>query len=210
MLPRLYAILDSETLDARGLDALGILEIWLDAGVRLVQIRAKKLSSGALLELTDRALLLTRAVGATLIVNDRADIARMSGANGVHVGQDDLPPRVVRRVIGDDKIVGLSTHTDEQVSEALREPVSYIAIGPVFPTITKTGSSDPAVGLTGVKRAAELASTSALPVVAIGGITLEAAPAVLSAGAASVAVITALLDGDPRTTALAWIRALRI
>ena len=131
-----------------------------------------------------------------MIVNDRVDLALLSAASGVHVGQEDLPPSVVRTLLGPDAVVGYSTHTVDQIERAAGEPVSYIAIGPVFGTRTKdTGYS--AVGLDLVTEAVKRASGR--PVVAIGGITLATAPDVWNAGASAVAVITDLLvGGDPR------------
>jgi thiamine-phosphate pyrophosphorylase len=130
-----------------------------------------------------------------VIVNDRVDLARLSGAGGVHVGQDDLSVAAARAQLGDAAIIGTSTHIVEQIDRAVREPLSYVAIGPVFGTKTKdTGYN--AVGLEMVGAAAR--RVAGLPVVAIGGITLDTAPAVIEAGAASVAVISDLLTGgDP-------------
>jgi thiamine-phosphate pyrophosphorylase len=138
------------------------------------------------------------ASGASIVINDRADIARLSDAAGVHVGQDDLAPAGVRRLIGTDRIVGLSTHSLAQLDDAVRQPIDYVAIGPVFGTASKNTGYD-AVGLTLVREAASRARPHGLPVVAIGGVTLEHAPDVLRAGASSVAVISDLLaTGDPR------------
>jgi thiamine-phosphate pyrophosphorylase len=139
-----------------------------------------------------------------VIVNDRADIARMARAAGVHVGQDDLPPDAVRDVLGGG-VIGLSTHDPQQVDEALRTAADYVAVGPVFGTATKdTGYS--ARGLELVGRAAGRGK----PVVAIGGITLARAPEVIGAGAGSVAVITDLLSGgDPESRVREYIRALQ-
>jgi thiamine-phosphate pyrophosphorylase len=130
-------------------------------------------------------------------VNDRADIARLSGAAGVHIGQDDLAPAQARAVLGPKAIVGLSTHTAEQVDRALREPIDYLAVGPIFGTGTKTTGYEP-VGVEAVREAAVKAAARHVPVVAIGGITLERSRSVLEAGAGSVAVISDLLSGgDP-------------
>ena len=196
-LPRLYPILDVDAVTARGLDPLALLEVWLAHGVRFWQLRAKRLPSGAFLDLLDLAVERSHAAGARLIVNDRADLARLAGADGVHVGQSDLAPADVRRIIGDRAIVGRSSHSTQQAEAAVREPISYLAIGPVFATATKGASVDPVVGLEGVRAAAEIAARASLPAVAIGGITLERAPEVLRSGAASVAVIADLLHGDP-------------
>jgi thiamine-phosphate pyrophosphorylase len=133
-----------------------------------------------------------------LIVNDRADIARLAGAAGVHVGQDDLPPQAARRIAGPERIVGVSTHTTAQLDAAVREPVDYVAIGPVFGTASKATGYD-AVGLAMVEQAAARAHARGLQVVAIGGITLDRAADVVRAGADAVAVISDLLHtGDPR------------
>jgi thiamine-phosphate pyrophosphorylase len=135
--------------------------------------------------------------GATVIVNDRADIARLSGAAGVHVGQDDLSPAQVRGLVGADAIVGLSTHTTEQLDRALREPIDYVAIGPVFGTGTKATGYEP-IGIESVRSAAARCAARSVPLVAIGGITRDRAGQVLAAGAQSVAVISDLLaGGDP-------------
>jgi thiamine-phosphate pyrophosphorylase len=141
-----------------------------------------------------------------VIVNDRPDLARLSGAAGVHVGQDDLPPRAARDLLGPAASVGVSTHTPAQIDAAIREPISYLAIGPVFGTATKATGYD-AGGLDLVRAAAR--GASGVPVVAIGGITLDRAPAVIAAGAAAVAVIGDLLvDGDPARRVAAYCRAL--
>ena len=147
-----------------------------------------------------------RPVAAAVIVNDRADIALMAGAAGVHMGQDDLPAADARRLLGPGAIVGLSTHDLAQAEAALAEPVDYIAIGPVFATGTKdTGYA--AVGTGMVTRVAAAARARGVPVVAIGGITLATAPAVIAAGAASVAVIGDLLRPDATGDAAAMVRA---
>jgi len=196
-LPRLYSILDTDVLDARGLDPLAVCDVWLDAGIRLSQLRAKAMSSGPVLTLADALVARTRAAGATLIINDRADIAAQCGADGVHVGQDDLSPVDVRVVVGARAIVGLSTHTDAQVAGAVTQPVSYVAIGPVFGTRTKDTGYD-AVGLAQVTRAAAMAQAAGKSLVAIGGITLDNAASVLEAGADSLAVISDLVGTENR------------
>lgn len=179
---------------------------FLDGGATVIQLRAKQLSSAAFLDLADAAVRLAGPYQADIIVNDRADIALMSVAAGVHVGQDDLPAPAARRLLGEAAVVGLSTHNVAQVERALREPISYLAVGPVFGTRSKdTGYA--AVGLDLVGNAARLAGE--LPVVAIGGITLENARSVIEAGAASVAVISDLLVGnDPRGRTQAFVQAL--
>ncbi len=141
-----------------------------------------------------------------MIVNDRADLAVLAHAAGVHVGQDDLAPGAVRALVGPNAIVGYSTHTVEQLQAAVNEPVSYIAVGPVFGTRTKETGHD-AVGLDFVATAARLAAP--LPVVAIGGITLENAASVIEAGAGAVAIISDLLvDRDVTGRTRAYLRRL--
>jgi thiamine-phosphate pyrophosphorylase len=149
-------------------------------------------------------------VGAIVIVNDRADIARLSAADGVHVGQDDLDPASARRMLGGAAIVGISTHSPDQVRAASKMAVDYIAVGPIFGTSTKdTGYGG--AGTTLVSDAVTILKRAgcAAPVVAIGGITLERAPEVIGAGATSVAVISDLLStGNPETRVRDYLRAL--
>jgi thiamine-phosphate pyrophosphorylase len=206
-LPRLYAILDLDSLTRRELEPRRILDVWLDAGVRLVQLRAKDLPAGPCLALAGDLATRARQAGATFIVNDRADVARLSGADGVHLGQDDLTPESVRPWLGPSAVIGLSTHSETQLQAACAQPIDYLAIGPVFETMSKA-KPDPVVGLEGVRRAATVAAAHHLPVVAIGGITIERAPDVIAAGASSVAIISGLLAGDPAALARAWIDVL--
>ena len=188
-----------------GWQPLDLLRAYLDAGATFVQLRAKSLESGAFLELCDAAVSAGLPFGATVIVNDRVDLARLSGAAGAHVGQDDLPPAAARDLLGPAAIIGYSTHSLEQIDAAVCEPVSYIAVGPVFGTRSKDTGYD-AVGLDMVRQAARRAGQ--VPVVAIGGITLDTAASVLDAGAASVAVISDLLaTGDPHARVTAYLRA---
>jgi thiamine-phosphate pyrophosphorylase len=207
--PRLYAILDTDLILKRGLAPLDVLEAWLDAGIRLVQLRAKSLASGEMLELADRMQERVIAAGARLVVNDRADIAQMSGAAGVHLGQDDLAPRDIREVVGPGAVVGLSTHNESQIEAALAQPVSYVAIGPVFETMSKGRPADTPVDLIGVKQAAIRTAVARVPLVAIGGITLAEARRILDAGASSIAVISDLLaGGDLSRRARAFIQSV--
>lgn len=202
-LPRLYAILDVDRAAARGIAPLALLDLWLDKGIRLIQLRAKTLSFGPMLELADAVVSRTHAAGGLAIVNDRVDVARLANADGIHLGRDDLSPFEAREMLGPDRLIGFSTHSEGQVEAALSMPVDYLAIGPVFATVSKA-RPDPVVGLEGVRAAVERAG--AIPVVAIGGITLARAPEVLGSGAASIAVIADLLVGDPATRAVEWLR----
>jgi thiamine-phosphate pyrophosphorylase len=185
-------------------DPEALAQAFLDGGARLLQVRAKRLASGPLLELSRAIVARARLAGASVIVNDRADVARLAGAAGVHVGQDDLTPADARAVLGPDAIVGFSTHSLAQFERALREPVSYLAIGPVFGTSTKDTGYD-AVGLALLEAAARL--DPRCPIVAIGGVTLDNAASAWSAGASSVAVIGDLLaGGDPRARVASYNR----
>ena len=214
-LPRFYAIVDHDIVRARGRAVPALARACLEGGARLLQIRAKTFGAGELLEVCEEVASEAAAVGATLVVNDRADVARLVPRAGVHLGQDDLPPALARRVLGPDPLVGLSTHTTSQVDAALREPVSYLAVGPVFGTSTKeTGYG--AVGLDLVRYAARASAAAArasggapLPVVAIGGITLGRARSAIEAGATSVAVISDVLAGDdPAARVRAFVEEL--
>jgi thiamine-phosphate pyrophosphorylase len=197
---------DVELAARAGWTPIDLARAFLDGGATLIQLRAKQLGSAAFLDLADAAVRLAHPYHANIIVNDRADIALMSAAAGVHVGQDDLPPSAARRLLGEGAVVGLSTHSVPQVERALREPISYVAVGPVFGTRSKdTGYA--AVGLELVGTAAQL--TGSLPVVAIGGITLENARSVIEAGATAVAVISDLVLGnDPRGRTQAFVQRL--
>jgi thiamine-phosphate pyrophosphorylase len=165
------------------------------------------LDSGPFLDLARAINDDVTAAGGQLVVNDRADVTALADAAGVHVGQEDLTPVDARRVIGWDKMIGLSTHSQAQLALAMSQPITYVAIGPIFSTTTKdTGYSQ--VGLNLVAHAAGVARAKRLPVVAIGGITLHTARAVVDAGAAAVAVITDLLHGDPEARVRQYLSAL--
>ena len=192
-LPPLYPIIDIDLCRMRGRDPVALATALAEGGARIVQVRQKSPGTGALLALCRELVTAARAAGMRVIVNDRADVAVMAGADGVHVGQDDLPAAAVRRIAGSAAIIGLSTHTPAQVDEACVAEVDYIAVGPIFPTTTKDTGYE-ARGLDLVRYAAGRGR----PVVAIGGITLANAASVLEAGASSVAVISDLLvAADP-------------
>jgi thiamine-phosphate pyrophosphorylase len=186
--PFAYPIVDAGRLHGR--DAAFVVDTLARAGARLIQLRVKGLADRPWLALARTALAAARASGAQLVVNDRADIARLVGADGLHVGQDDLTGTEARTVVGPNVLLGVSTHHLDQLAAAAGEPVDYLAIGPVFPTRSKE-NPDPVVGLEMVRRAR--AATSR-PLVAIGGITRANARAVVEAGADGVAVISDLLD----------------
>lgn len=160
----------------------------LAGGAQWIQLRDKEASAKEILEAAHTCLALTRVAGAKLIINDRVDVALAAGADGVHLGQDDMEVEEARQILGLDKIIGISTHTIAQVRRALDTTANYIAIGPIYQTTTKENPA-PTVGLQLLRQAREL---TVRPLVAIGGITLERAPEVIAAGADSVAVISAL------------------
>jgi thiamine-phosphate pyrophosphorylase len=188
-----------------------VAEAYLAGGACFIQIRAKGASSSALLRLSEELVSRARKAGARVIVNDRADIARLAGADGVHLGQDDLEPAAARRILGREAIIGLSTHSIEQVRLACRQPIDYLAVGPIFRTSTRE-TGDQAVGTELIGRARTAVSLAGLdtPIVAIGGITLDRARSVIQAGASSVAVISDLLAaGSPEARVREYLTALR-
>ena len=165
------------------------------------------MASGPFLDLASTIVEEARVADAIVIVNDRADVAVLSGAHGLHVGQTDLSAADARALIGSDAVLGLSTHSREQWEPALQMPISYVAVGPIFGTTTKQTGYD-AVGLETVRQIAHAAAACGVPTVAIGGITIANANSVIDAGAASVAVISDLLKGDPETRCREFLRAL--
>lgn len=202
-LPGFYAVVDAEVASAHGWTLVDLAGAVLDGGATLLQVRGKALSSAALLEMSRRIVEMATPCGASVIINDRADLAVLAGASGVHVGQDDLSPADVRGIVGADAIVGLSTHSTDQIAAASPAPVTYIAVGPVFGTASKRTGYDP-VGLDFVSAAA----ATGRDVVAIGGITLDRVGAVIAAGATSVAVIADLLTGGhPAARTRAFVAA---
>ncbi len=185
--PFLYAIIDTKLLAGRR--ARDLVAALVDGGAGLLQLRAKDERDARFLDLAYECVEAARAASVPLLVNDRVDIARIAGADGVHVGQDDLPPAVARDLLAEGALVGVSTHDEAQLEVACRAPVDYVAVGPVFPTRGKQ-SPDPVVGLELVRWAR---GSTALPIVAIGGIERGNAGAVVGAGADGVAAISALL-----------------
>jgi len=192
-LPRLYAIADADTLARRGM-ALEDFSMQLrDAGVTLLQYRDKQGTPQQVLENAACIREIFTATDCRLILNDRADLAKLAGWHGLHVGQEDLSPAGARAVMGQQAILGISTHNEAQLIAADASDADYVAIGPIFPTDSKE-KPDPVVGLEGLRRVRALTRK---PLVAIGGITLSNAAEVIAAGADSVAVISGLLPfGD--------------
>lgn len=190
--PGFYAIADADVLERRETSLPAFANALRSAGTRLLQYRDKTAPPQTILRNAAILSSVFTNTDSTLIMNDRADLALFANFNGVHVGQDDLPPEDARTVLesneGPSKIVGISTHTDAQVIAANTTSADYIAIGPIFATGTKL-DAEPVVGLEGLRRARAL---TAKPLVAIGGITRHNARSVIAAGADSVAVISAL------------------
>lgn len=177
-------------------------------GAAWIQVREKSLGAGEWLRQAREAVGTARAHGAMVVVNDRIDVAMMGGADGAHLGRDDLPAVEARRLMGEKAIIGVSTHSVEEGIAAAHGPVDYVAIGPVFATATKK-DAEPVVGVEAVRH---LAESIALPVVAIGGITEERVGEVIRAGAHAVAVIAALYDTrrPVEENVAALVRALAI
>jgi len=201
MLPRLYAILDSTSFSDTEALCLSASEV-VTGGVSLLQYRNK---SGNPSQMLEQARELKRRLGSSvkLIMNDRADLCLATGFDGVHVGQDDLSPAGARAVIGNSLWLGVSTHNPEQLVAADQTSANYLAIGPVFATLSKA-NPDPVIGLEGVRQARAL---TLKPLVAIGGITRENCRSVIEAGADAVAVISDLIR-DPRKSAEEFFRIL--
>jgi thiamine-phosphate pyrophosphorylase len=202
VMPRLYVLLDAGLV--RG-PAQEIAKQLMDAGVRLLQYRAKNVPARETLETAKQIAELARIKGANFFVNDRPDLAYLAGADGVHVGQDDLSVEQARTIVGQDYWVGVSTHNRHQFERAAASSADYVAIGPLFATTSKA-NPDPVVG-TALLR--ELRLLTEKPIVAIGGITLDRAAEVIEAGADSVAVISDILGAsDPGQQARKFIQRL--
>jgi thiamine-phosphate pyrophosphorylase len=200
VLPKLYPIIDASCFRDTG-ELVGFAEKLVAAGCTLLQYRNK---NGNGRQIIEQARALRQSVPVKLIMNDRADLCLMADFDGVHVGQDDLSPEGVRRIVGDELWLGISTHNPAQLSAATLKPANYLAIGPVFATSSKL-NPDPVIGLEGVRQAKLLTDK---PLVAIGGITRENCRSVIDAGADSVAVISDLLT-EPRKSAEDFFRILR-
>ncbi len=202
VLPRLYVILDAALITFPERDcALSLAE----AGVRLLQYRNKSAPARRYLDSSRELAETLRPRGVSFFVNDRPDVAALAGATGVHVGQEDLAVEQARQVMGRDRLVGVSTHNLEQFERAAASSADYIAVGPIYDTSTKA-NPDPVVGVDLLRRVRGLSDK---PVVAIGGITLEHAAAVIEAGADSIAVISGILRAsDPGQRARQYIKTL--
>jgi thiamine-phosphate pyrophosphorylase len=207
-LPRLYPIVDVGTLQARGVELERFVRELMEGGAEILQLRDK---AGSPAEVLERARLISKVVegtGCLTVMNDRVDLALLAGWGAVHLGHKDLSVEAARRVFEGRRLVaGVSTHNDEQVRAAEAGSADYVAIGPVFGTVTKT-DTEPVVGLEGVRRARGLTRK---PLVAIGGITRGNAADVIEAGADSVAVIGGLFAGSEGVVTVVrdFVRRLR-
>jgi thiamine-phosphate pyrophosphorylase len=201
-LPAFYPVLDLSVAARHGIAPVDAAAQLIESGVRILQVRHKGFLSREILEIIERFSKMCREAGVLFVVNDRADVARLTGA-ALHLGQEDLPPSAARKITGPDVMIGFSTHNEAQLRAAAPEPVDYLAIGPIFGTSTKE-NPDPRVGLDELRRLRPLTDR---PLVAIGGITRANAKAVLAAGADSVAVIGDLFpeDGNLRARSAEWV-----
>ncbi|MDQ3374924.1 MAG: thiamine phosphate synthase [Acidobacteriota bacterium] len=186
-LPRIYPITDPRLTKLSHAEQVKRL---IDGGAQMIQLREKYGSPKDFYESAKEAIKIARPSSVRIIINDRVDIALAAGAGGVHLGQDDLPPARAREILGENAIIGFSTHNPEQAARAVKLPIDYLAIGPVFATATKENAEEP-LGIEGVKRVREAIGN--FPMVAIGGITFENFREIISAGANSVAIINNLL-----------------
>ena len=193
-LPRVYPLTDVQLSGLSHAEQVHLLTL---GGATLIQLREKHLPALQFYEHAKAAVAAARKTGAQLIINDRVDVALATGAQGVHLGQDDLPPEAARKLLGNEAVIGYSTHSIEQAQQALTLPIDYIAIGPIFETATKTDTS-PTLGLEGLRAVRK--AVGKVPLVAIGGISHINAGSVIEAGADSVAVISALLSDPGRIT----------
>lgn len=184
------------------LDALEVCHALLAKGAGIIQLRHKGEWTREVFALAQAMAAAARDASTTFIVNDRADLALAAGADGVHLGQTDLPVSAVRAFAGDRLLIGLSTHNEAQLRAAAGEPADYFAIGPVFGTRSKE-RPDPVVGVEELRRLRPLCDR---PLAAIGGITRESAPAVWAAGAESCAVISDMLRDSWRNSIEDWVR----
>jgi len=190
VLPKIYPITDVSLAGISHAEQVGRL---IAGGATFIQLREKHASPRDFFEAAKPAIEIARKNNVMIIINDRVDIARALGADGVHLGQDDLPPNAAREVLGPDAIIGFSTHSVEQAIDAAGLPIDYIAIGPIFETRTKE-NPDPIVGLDGLAEVKK--NIGNIPLVAIGGIDLDNVLDVLAAGADSIALVSAII-GDP-------------
>ena len=190
MLSPLYLITDRQASGRRSVPDL--VKAAIEGGLKLLQYREKELPKRETLLVAQVLRELTRSAEATLIINDDVDLAMAVEADGVHLGQEDLPPAAARKILGPEMIIGYSTHSPSQAAKSEALPIDYLAFGPVYTTATKRDAS-PVVGLAALRR---VCANTSKPVVAIGGIDLIRVREVLDAGAQSAAIISALMGAS--------------
>lgn len=198
---RVYFIVDP--LDT-GRDPVALARAMLAGGARILQLRLKNVATGALLTTARRLRDLTAAAGALLIVNDRIDVALAADADGVHLGQEDLPVMEARRLLGANRWVGFSTHSEAQLAAARNRGADYLSLGPIYATTSKS-NAEPVIGCDRIRAVRPLVTE---PLVAIGGITAATAPDVLAAGADAVSVIAAIVRAPDVARATAELLAI--
>lgn len=194
-LPRIYPITDTRI---SGLSHLEQVKRLVAGGARFIQLREKYASPGDFFEQANAVIIFARETGVKILINDRVDIALALKADGVHLGQDDLPPELARQILGPEAIIGFSTHSIEQVLDAVALPIDYVAYGPIFQTTTKE-NPDPVVGIEAIKAIRQ--TIGELQLVAIGGISANDVRSVINAGADSAAMIGAILSEPPNIEA---------
>ena len=200
--PRYDLYVISDPVLARGRSHVEVVRAALEGGADAVQIRDKSSTAYNLSLVSSEIQPLARKFGAAFFVNDRVDVALLTGADGVHVGQDDLPAREARRLLPRPRLIGVSAGTPEEARRAEREGADYVGVGPVFATATKPDAGEPL----GLDRLAAIAAAVGIPVVAIGGITQDNVASVFAAGASGAAVVSAVVAADDITAAARAIK----
>jgi len=198
--PRLYLVAGSDDVDHRGLD--NIVRQAVEGGVTLFQLREKTLATGAFIEAARSLRDALRGTGVRLLINDRVDVALAANVDGVHIGQDDIAPRDARKLLGEEKLIGLTVRDADEISQAPIAALDYLSIGGVFPTASKNNTREP-VGLDGLTRLASQARDACrLPVTAIAGISKDTARSVMDCGVDGIAVISSVCaQPDPASAA---------
>lgn len=197
---RLYAITDRRALPA-GVTLAQAVEAALEGGVTYLQLREKRASAGEILALARTLLPLCRARRVPLLINDRVDIALAAGADGVHLGQDDLPLPEARTLLGPDRILGATAHTVEEALRAQAEGADYLGVGAMFPTGTKTDTVP-----TSADTLKAICAAVSIPVVAIGGVNAQNLPTLAGTGIAGAAVVSAIFSQSDLTAAARTLR----
>ncbi|MBI5682538.1 MAG: thiamine phosphate synthase [Deltaproteobacteria bacterium] len=189
-MPKFYPIIDTSQVLLSRID--DITRTIIQAGARLIQLRGKDISTRKFVDTANIIRPIAKKNNAAFIINDRVDIAVLVGADGVHLGQGDLPIEEARRLLGDEKIIGISTHNEDEAKDAQTRGADYISFGPIFTTKTKKDAQEPK----GILELKKIRTKVNSPIAAIGGITLENAQDVYRAGADSAAVISDILKSD--------------